>query len=58
MKKLSLVGLVLGAMFGVVVALVFGKWLFWLGLGLAIGMMIGASSRPAQGARLREGAKL
>jgi hypothetical protein len=58
MKKLSLIGLALGAMFGVLVALVFGKWLFWLGLGLVIGVMIGASSRQTQVPRLREGAKL
>lgn len=58
MKKLSLIGLMLGAMFGIVVALVFGKWLFWLGLGLVIGVMIGVSSRQTQSARLREGAKL
>ncbi|HEY7405600.1 MAG TPA: hypothetical protein VIB39_18900 [Candidatus Angelobacter sp.] len=58
MKKLSLIGLVVGAMCGVLVALVFGKWFFWLGLGLMIGVMIGASSRQAQSARLREGAKL
>ena len=43
MKKLSLIGLVLGAMFGVVVALVFGKWLFWLGVGLVIGLFLGSA---------------
>lgn len=58
MKKLSLIGLLLGAMMGIVVALVFGKWLLWLGLGLVIGVMIGASSRQAQDTRWREGAKL
>lgn len=58
MKKLSLIGLMLGAMMGIVVALIFGKWLFWLGVGLVIGVMIGASSRHSRGARLREGAKL
>ncbi len=58
MKKLSLIGLVVGAMFGVLVALVFGKWLLWLGLGLVIGVMIGSASRQTQVPRLREGAKL
>ncbi len=42
MKKLSLIGLVLGAVLGVVV-LVFGKWLFWLGAGLAIGLFLGSA---------------
>ena len=57
MKKLSLIGLMLGAIFGIVVALIFGKWLFWLGVGIVIGVMIGTSSRQIQGTRLREGAK-
>ncbi len=43
MKKLSLAGLLLGAMLGMIVALVFGKWLLWLGIGLAIGLFIGSS---------------
>ena len=42
MKKVSLVGLLLGSALGVVVALVFGQWLFWLGAGLAIGIFIGS----------------
>jgi uncharacterized membrane protein YoaK (UPF0700 family) len=43
MKKLSLIGLVLGAMLGIVVTLVFGKWLFWLGAGMAIGLFLGSA---------------
>jgi len=43
MKKISLAGLVLGAMLGMAVALIFGKWLFWLGAGLAIGLFIGTA---------------
>jgi uncharacterized membrane protein YoaK (UPF0700 family) len=43
MKKISLVGLMLGAMLGMAVALIFGKWLFWLGAGLAIGLFIGST---------------
>ena len=51
MKKLSLIGLLLGAVFGMVVALVFGKWLFWLGVGLAIGLLIGSSRRSPLASR-------
>ena len=43
MKTISLAGLVLGAMLGMAVALIFGKWLFWLGAGLAIGLFIGTA---------------
>jgi uncharacterized membrane protein YoaK (UPF0700 family) len=43
MKKISLVGLMLGAALGMAVALIFGKWLFWLGTGLAIGFLIGST---------------
>lgn len=42
MKKISLAGLALGALLGMAVALVFGKWLFWLGTGLVIGIFIGS----------------
>ena len=52
MKKFSLIGLALGAVLGILVALVLGKWLFWLGLGLAIGLMIGSTqTRRGQLAR-------
>lgn len=49
MKKISLVGLILGAMLGVIASLLAGGWLFWLGAGLAIGVVIGS----AQGRRGR-----
>ena len=42
MKKISLVGLVLGAILGIVAALLAGVWIIWLGAGLAIGLMIGS----------------
>jgi uncharacterized membrane protein YoaK (UPF0700 family) len=44
MKKLSLSGLMLGALLGAAVALIFGKWLFWLALGLVIGIFVGSTS--------------
>lgn len=49
MKKLSMIGLVLGAMAGIIVALIAGGWFFWLGLGLVIGLFIGSfQSRRAR----------
>ncbi|HEU4414060.1 MAG TPA: hypothetical protein VFT65_04705 [Candidatus Angelobacter sp.] len=48
MRKVSLVGLIFGAVLGVVVALVFGSWIFWLGMGLAIGVFVGAQARRPQ----------
>jgi high-affinity Fe2+/Pb2+ permease len=44
MKKLSLSGLMLGALAGMAVALMLGKWIFWLALGLVIGIFIGSAS--------------
>jgi uncharacterized membrane protein YoaK (UPF0700 family) len=44
MKKLSFSGLMLGALAGMAVALTFGKWIFWLALGMVIGMFIGSAS--------------
>jgi len=43
MKKISLVGLILGAMLGVIAGLLAGGWLLWLGVGLAIGVVIGSA---------------
>jgi len=59
MKKLSFSGLMLGAVAGMAIALMFGKWIFWLGLGLVIGIFIGSiSARHRLAASLREGARL
>jgi uncharacterized membrane protein YoaK (UPF0700 family) len=44
MKKLSLTGILLGALMGAAAALTFGKWIFWLGLGLMIGLFVGSTS--------------
>jgi len=53
MKKVSLVGLVLGGMLGVIAGLLAGGWLFWLGAGLALGVVIG--SAQAHRGHLRRG---
>jgi hypothetical protein len=56
MKKISMVGLLLGSALAVVAALVFGQWLFWLGMGLALGIFIGTSStRRSQSVTVRRG---
>ncbi len=43
MKKISLIGLVLGAVLGIVAGLMAGGWLFWLGMGLVAGVLIGSA---------------
>jgi uncharacterized membrane protein YoaK (UPF0700 family) len=49
-KKISLVGLILGAALGVIAGLMAGGWLFWLGAGLALGVLIGSTqARRARG---------
>jgi Mg/Co/Ni transporter MgtE len=42
-KKISLIGLVLGAVLGIIAGLMAGGWLFWLGIGLALGVVIGSA---------------
>jgi hypothetical protein len=46
MKKISLIGLVLGAVLGIVFGLMSGGWLFWLGMGLVAGVLIGSAGAP------------
>jgi uncharacterized membrane protein len=41
MKKISLAGLILGVIAGAIVGLLSGSWIFWLGSGLAIGVVVG-----------------
>lgn len=60
MKKISLAGVTLGIVVGAVAALVSGSWMFWLGAGLAIGMVLGAAQArrgQRQETSLREGAR-
>ena len=44
MRKISLVGLGLGVVLGLAVGLLAGSWIFWLGTGLAAGILIGSVS--------------
>lgn len=49
MKKISVVGLGLGVVLGLLAGLLSGSWIFWLGMGLAIGVLIGSvSARRSQ----------
>ena len=53
MKKISLIGLALGAVLGIVAGLMAGGWLFWLGMGLVSGVLIGSAG--ARRSRLPRG---
>jgi uncharacterized oligopeptide transporter (OPT) family protein len=53
MKKISFIGLVLGAVLGILAGLVAGSWLFWLGMGLVAGVLIGSAG--ARRSRLPRG---
>ena len=54
-KKISLLGIVLGFIAGAFIAMLAGSWIFWLSLGLAIGVVLGSAgarvTRRAAGAR-------
>ena len=43
MKKISFAGLILGVILGAIAGLLSGSWIFWLGAGLAIGVVVGAA---------------
>jgi uncharacterized membrane protein len=43
MKKISFVGILLGFLAGALVALLSGSWIFWLAVGLAIGVLLGSA---------------
>ncbi|HET9182645.1 MAG TPA: hypothetical protein VFP59_10960 [Candidatus Angelobacter sp.] len=48
-KKISLLGIFLGFIAGGFVAMLSGSWIFWLSVGLAIGVVLGsAGARAAQ----------
>jgi hypothetical protein len=44
-KKFSLLGVVLGMIAGALIAVVSGAWMFWLVLGVAIGLLLGNVNR-------------
>lgn len=52
-KKISIIGLVLGAVLGIVAGLMAGSWVFWLGMGLVAGVLIGSAG--ARRSRLQRG---
>ncbi len=43
-KKISLLGIILGFVAGALVALLSGSWIFWLAVGLAIGVLLGSAA--------------
>jgi hypothetical protein len=58
-KKISLLGLILGFIAGALVALLSGSWIFWLAVGMAIGVLLGsAGARHRHAGAMRHGANL
>ena len=60
MKRISLAGVILGLVVGALAAMVSGSWIFWLGAGLAVGMVLGAAQARRgrrQESGLRQGAR-
>jgi hypothetical protein len=51
MKSISLAGLLLGLVFAVIATLLSGSWIFWLAVGVAIGVLLGSAGakRSRQG---------
>ncbi len=62
-KKFSVLGVVLGVIAGALIAIVSGSWMFWLALGVAIGLLLGGvvrgrDLRPGNRPNLGQGASL
>ncbi len=58
-KKISLLGIILGFVAGALVALLSGSWIFWLAVGLAIGVLLGsAGARHAPRAQAGNSARI
>jgi uncharacterized membrane protein YoaK (UPF0700 family) len=61
MKRISLLGVVLGLMVGALAAVLSGSWILWLGAGMALGVLIGAAQARRgleEETRVRERANL
>lgn len=43
MKRISLAGVVLGLIAGAMIAILSGSWIFWLAVGLALGIVLGSA---------------
>jgi hypothetical protein len=43
MKRISLLGVVLGLIVGALAAALSGSWILWLGAGMVLGVLIGAA---------------
>jgi len=60
MKKISIAGLTLGLALAVIASMFSGTWIFWLGTGFAVGILVGtvlARRSHAQEARMAQEAK-
>jgi len=54
-KKISLIGIFLGFIAGAFVAMLSGSWIFWLSVGLAIGVVLGSAGARATQRSARSG---
>ncbi len=57
MKRISLLGVILGLIVAALAATLSGSWILWLGAGMALGVLIGAAQARRsvdENTRLRE----
>lgn len=59
MKKISFAGLLLGLIMGAFIAMLSGSWIFWLAVGVSLGVVLGsAGARRAQRTSMSHGGNL
>ena len=54
-RKVSLLGVVLGVIAGGLIAMFSGMWMFWLVLGVTIGLLLGGAGTRRKSDRLSSG---
>jgi hypothetical protein len=56
MTKSSFAGLLLGLMLAPLIAMLSGSWIFWLAMGMSLGVLVGSiSTRRVQRSGMRHG---
>jgi hypothetical protein len=59
MTKISFAGLLLGLMMAPLIATLSGSWIFWLAMGMSLGVLLGsAGARHAQRTHMDHGGSL
>jgi|GEM_PF-1511542 hypothetical protein len=54
-KKISVLGVILGVIAGALMVLISGSWIFWLAIGVALGLLLGGVGVGRKSDRIANG---